>query len=274
MTVILYLDLFLTANLLMNLVLLCLVNGVLKLGGKNVRILTAAAFGALAACVPIVFVSGERMLFPLAFQSEAILTLLRIFLTGFVFGGMFLIAFGRRKPGELLKISSLCSLIAAAAGGCFEFLCAGRPLRFGWFLCCSAGIYCMGKFIFSFLRKQSQREANLYEAVLYYRGKEVHVTALRDTGNQLYEPYSHHPVHVITREAADRLTNGLEHMVYIPFSAVGTRSGILPGIRIDAMELKKDGTQIRRLEKPWLAVSSQPLSGNHQYEMLLHGEEL
>lgn len=273
MTVILYLDVFLAVNLLMNLVLLCLVNVVLKLCGKKRRIFAAGLFGAIAACVLVVAAAGYAENLQSKGVGRALHELLRLILTGTVFVGMLRIAFGKRKPGEWIRTGIMMGLITSAAGGWFEAAVSGETLRFYSFLFCAAGVYCAGKAALLFLRQKEKLDQHLYEAVLYYRGKEMHVTALADTGNRLYEPYGHQPVHVITKEAAERLCSTLDHIIYIPFSAVGTERGMLPGIRIDAMELKKEGVLIRRRELPWLAISCQPLSVSHQYEMLLHGEE-
>ena len=196
---------------------------------------------------------------------------------------------GKRKFSDFHDIGiSLLTfwMVSALAGGIFSVL--GDQTLAGWYLSgtravrqwrllplCfwAAGIYfglcgCLG-----LIRKKTKEQRILYQVKLSYRGEEVLVTALWDTGNQLYEPYGGQPVHIVTGEVCRRLCKSVPQLIYIPFRTVGNEYGMMPGIRIDFMEAEEEGKVVRRWERPWLAVSKRPLSLSHQYEMLLHGEE-
>ena len=67
------------------------------------------------------------------------------------------------------------------------------------------------------------------------------VTALWDTGNQLYEPYGGQPVHVVTRAVSLALCKTVPQIIYIPFRTVDSEYAVMPGIRIDFMEVEKEG---------------------------------
>ena len=121
-------------------------------------------------------------------------------------------------------------------------------------------------------RKKKRQEA-LVKVKISYQGTEKTVTALWDTGNQLCEPYGGQPVHVVTGRVCEDLCRTVPGMIYIPFRTIGSEGGVLPAVRVDFMEVEREGRVIRRYERPWLAVSKRPLSLTHQYEMLLHGEE-
>lgn len=257
----------------MNLLLLCLVNAVLKLHGKKSRILASAALGAVLAGILAVTAAVFPESWYFMGSTAVIFGIVRLAVTAAMFAGMIFTAFGRRTWKEVLQIGALAGLAAAAAGGCFEAVLSGQKLNGLSFLLCAAGSYYAGKGVLLLLRKQIREKQHLYEVTLYDRGKELRVTALLDTGNHLYEPYGRQPVHVITEGVARQLCSDMDHILYIPFSAVGTEHGMLPGIRIDAMVLKKEGRLCQRVERPWLAISHQPLSVNQQYEMLLHGDE-
>lgn len=263
MTVTLYLDVYLAVNLLANLVVLALLNLFLKLHGKKSRMLAAAFFGAAAAC-------GMLVVQVLAGEVPVIVRL--IFLAG-VCAVMLHIAFGVFQPGTFGRTFVGFWLVTAAVAGFFEAVSFQEERKFFTFLCGTAGVYCGGKAGIQLLQRRQSLQKNLYEVTLYYRGKSTKVTALLDSGNRLYEPYGHQPVHVINEECIRKLCHTCNHMILIPFTSVGTERGMLTGMRIDEMEVRKDGHLVRHLKRPWVAISRQPLSTGHQYEMLLHGEE-
>lgn len=259
MTETLYLDVYLAVNLLANLAVLGLLKLFLKLSGTKCRMILGALFGALAAC-------GYLMLENLFVNVR----LLYLLVTGMLMLG---IAFGKVRLEEFLRRFVGFLLVSAAVGGCFEAVWVSGDCGFLSFLCCAAGVYFSGKTVILFLRRKQSMQNHLYEVTLYYQGKCTNVTALLDSGNRLYEPYGHQPVHVLQEEIAKKLCNSCNQIIYIPFLSIGAKYGMMPGIRIDEMEIRKDGKLLRRLERPWIGISRQPLSLGHHYEMLLHGEE-
>lgn len=282
-TVTIYLDVFFIINFMMDYLLLFLVRQMLHLPapGKSVtgkklrsylRIGAAAAGGSLWACAAV-FLPG-------------IPGWLEWSLTWFFAGGvMILLAFGRKTIREFSRCMAALWLASVAAGGIFALL--GDTVPAAWYLtglravrqwsfagigCVAAGIFFGGRACAEYLRERIQMQEHLYQVTLHYRGKTKTVRALRDTGNQLYEPYGHQPVHVITREVCDGLCERVSQVIYIPFRSVGTGYGMLPGIQVDEMDVIREGKLVKSYEKPWLAISREPLSPGHQYEMLLHGE--
>lgn len=282
-TVTFYLDVFFIINFMMDYLLLFLVRQILHLPapGKSVtgkklrsylRIGAAAAGGGVWACA-MVFLPG------MPGWLEWSLTW---FLAG---GGMILLAFGRKPVREFFRCMMALWLVSVAAGGVFGLL--GDMVPAAWYLtgiraarqwslagagCVAAGIFFGGRACVEYLRERIQMQEHLYQVTLHYRGKTKTVKALRDTGNRLYEPYGHQPVHVITREACSGLCERVSQVIYIPFHSVGTEYGMLPGIQVDEMDVSLEGKLVKSYEKPWLAISREPLSPGHQYEMLLHGE--
>ncbi|MGL5433835.1 MAG: sigma-E processing peptidase SpoIIGA [Lachnospiraceae bacterium] len=273
MTVTLYLDIYFLVNSAVNYLLLSLVRKILKLSTVQWRLFTAAACGALWACFLV--------LYPiLPAWSEAMVTWI------FIGALMAWIAFGKTEFPDLVKKTGVLWLVSAAAGGILEGV--GRSMPGTWYLngglipgrwsalsllCTMAAIYygiCAGA---RMIWAQRQKQKDYYEVVLSYRGKSITVTALLDTGNQLFEPYGHQPVHVITYAACSQLCDRVSQVIYIPFQAVGTKRGMLAGIQIDEMDIRQDGKSVDVIQKPWLAISKEPLSSRHQYEMLLHREE-
>lgn len=267
-----YLDLYFLINFFMDLILLSMVRRILKLPLRKKRILLAGLAGAVWACVAV-FV-------------PVISPLLEILITWIIGGGILVvIAYG--KMGILDFGRTICTLwmVSAAAGGILiglgDHVQTGKYLRSGGntahfsvisLVCWIAGIYFGICACMAVIKTRIQEQKHLYEVTLSYQGKKKVVTALLDTGNQLYEPYGHEPVHVITCEACTQLCEVVSQMIYIPFRAVGTECGMLPAIRIDEMSVSQDGKLVKVLEKPWIAISKEPLSPGRRYEMLLHGE--
>ncbi len=280
MTVTLYLDVFFLVNFGMDYLLLLMVKRLLHLPASHGRLCLAAGMGAGWACFDLLF--PVRILW------------LRLFLTWIGAGGaMILTAFAARGfwhcPWEIRRMVSCLTafwMVSALAGGILSTLgeqtfaggyLAGTRAVCQWrlFPLCfwAAGIYFGVCAWIQAAGKRSREQSLLVQVRLSYQGAEKKVTALWDTGNQLYEPYGGQPVHVITSQAFRPLCKSMPNMIYIPFRAVGTENGMLPGVRIDSMEVEKEGKVVRRYERPWLAVSQKPLSVGHRYEMLLHGEE-
>lgn len=261
--IILYLDVFVITNLGMNVLLLWMTAKILHAPVRRRQVAAAAALGTIGACMEVLL-PQIRLGGWLWFAGT------RVILSA----GMVFLAFGKKHPEEWMKQLLVFWIVSAAAGGVFEAASFARNRSLLCFLCCAAGVYFGGRAAVLFLQESIRMQKNLYEVTLYYHGRTEQLTALRDTGNLLYEPYGHQPVHVITREAAKRLCENVDRVIYIPFSAVGTGYGILPGIRMDAMDVRKEGVLVRHCDMPWVAVSKEPLSIRHRYEMLLHGEEL
>lgn len=239
----------------------------------HLRILAAAAAGGLWACAAVL----------LPWMPGWIEWCLTWFLAG---GGMLLLAFGRRPIREFFRSLLMLWLVSAAAGGVCGLV--GDMVPAAWYLtgsrpagqwqlpaaaCAAAGIFFGGRACAEYLREKNRMQEHLYQVTLRYRGNTKTVRALWDTGNQLYEPYGHQPVHVITYEACRGLCGQVSRVIYIPFRSVGTGYGMLPGIQVDEMDVEREGRLVRRYQKPWLAISREPLSSRHQYEMLLHGEQ-
>lgn len=288
-TVTLYLDVFFLVNFGMDYMLLALVGRLLHLAASRRRLAAASLAGAVWACL-------DLMIPELDGWAELLVTWLGI-------GGMMVIlAFGSKsslhvqtggkgRPGriELTHIGSCLVtfwLVSVMAGGIFGalgdqtpagvYLSGTRAVRqwplLPWcFLV--AGIYfgiCAG---IRLVKRKAGEQKLLCRVKLFYRGKELVVTALWDTGNRLYEPYGNQPVHVVTKQVSLKLCRSVPQLIYIPFRTVGEEYGMMPGIRIDAMEVEREGNVIRRYDRPWLAISKRPLSLENRYEMLLHGSE-
>lgn len=280
-----YLDMFFLVNILMDLLLLNLVKHLMTLTGGSGRIAAAAAVGAVCSCL-LLLIRFEMLSLPRMIGTGIKLLWMAAGDVG-VPALMMLTAFGRAPLPLFIRRMAVFWMISAGMGGILSL--ADQPGLSGWCLTeveavrqwrllplilWAAGTYLILRLVGERIRRWRQEREFFCRVTLFYRGHCQTVTALWDTGNHLYEPYGHQPVHVITDEACLRLCDTVSHVAYIPFQAVGTGYGLLPGIRIDSMDVVREGKPAAHYERPWLAVSKGPLSTDRSYEMLLHGEKL
>lgn len=268
---VLYLDLFFFLNLMMDLIVLLLCeqigvwSGISTCGWnfkRAARIIAAAGFGAGFACVAV-GTGGSPT------RTEQLITVI------FVSAGMVLTAFGYQ--GFACFLCRILSLLAAAmmtagavmlvsGGDVSDHMAAGTVIAVGGVL------VLFGMMIGRLVSHRVGDSRLFYEVTLKYRGKEKTVRALLDTGNRLREPYGSQPVHVMDARACRGFCEQISAVIYIPFSSVGQSRGLIPGIRMDEMEVRRQGQLIVRVLHPWVALSREPLSPRGEYEMLLNGE--
>lgn len=270
MAVTLYLDVFFVINFVMDGLLLLAVRRLFRLPFRGAGIAAAAAVGGLWACAAV--------LVPvLPGPAELLLTWL------VVGGAMTVLAFGRSRPREVFRRLVGFWLVSAVFGGLLEM--AGDHIPAAWYLtgvrpvqqwnilplCLfAAGIFFGIRGALALVQSRLECSRELCQVNLKYQGRELAMTALWDTGNHLYEPYTHQPVHVITARACRCLCDRITRVIYIPYQSVGAEHGLLPGIQVDRMEVLKDGKMVECYEKPWLAITRETLSPEDQYQMLLH----
>lgn len=278
----LYLDSFFLMNAGMNLWLLFLVRSFLKLRARPMGMLAAAAAGAAGSCVAVAVALGlwqagagwDRI--PLAARG------IRLAGWGLGLGWLMIrMAFGRAGWRESLKRLAVLWMAAAFTGGLLSAGYGYGAIGHGGiqirdlpvFVAAVAGISFVAAGCWNLVQGRLCEKRSLCEVVLSEGGRTIRIQALWDTGNQLFEPYTHQPVHVITRSACQRLCGQVSGGILIPFQAVGTRSGLLQAVRVSQMDVIREGMAVKHYEHPWLALSEEELSPQGRYEMLLHGEE-
>lgn len=109
------------------------------------------------------------------------------------------------------------------------------------------------------------------EIVLYSGQKSWHIRGYADTGNQLYDPVGKKPVSILSLASWKLLPEEVLPQRYflIPYRSMGNPDGILPGVQLDYMVICQ-GNESRVIEKPMIAITGQPFSGNFHYSILLH----
>ena len=274
MTYYLYIDVIFFINCVMDLLILYILKKLLKLQTTLMKMMIASIVGALWACFVVLFPFLPRILewiftytlisgimIRIAFSPPNIKSLCTgiagIYLSAVILGGIMYGLYQYTRTGryiehllngEIVESIPMLVLILIAAGG-------------GWL-----GIYLWKTIVTCYKHKK-----NIYQVTLYYRGKSIRTVGLMDTGNRLYEPTTQKPVSIMTDVTARKLCQTVASVCYIPYQAVGTKSGLLPAIYLDELEIEQDGIK-RIVKKPLIAIYSQSLSPYGEYQILLHEE--
>ena len=139
----------------------------------------------------------------------------------------------------------------------------------GWKNLAFMGAFCAGMCFFAAAVVKRPAVGNKrYEVRLFLAGTEKTFTAMADSGNRLVEPVTGKPVTVIAKEDAEIFAGKENGIFMIPYRAVGTEHGMLPGILIDRMEISLDGNTVC-ISRPIVAVTKEPLFFEKNFNMIL-----
>ena len=108
-------------------------------------------------------------------------------------------------------------------------------------------------------------------------GEETYiVTAITDTGNNLYDKSDGMPIHIVEEgsilkeEQKERLLKEEpERFTFVPYSSLGNSHGLLTVLQVERILILDHGKSIA-LENQKLGLTNQKLSGNDLFQMLLH----
>lgn len=272
MTYNLYIDVVFFINFVMDYLLLCILRIILKEKTTWLRMAAGSGAGALWACIVTVWPVLPRaleglvtytvisiLMIKLSFQikgvREVIKAVLGLYLSAVTLGGGIYALYQHTRAGyyveQLIRGGGMDSAPAAIL------------------LLCAAGVYTGLNGIWLVISEVRQRQSHIYSVTLSYQGRTETVSALLDTGNHLYEPVTHKPVHIVTAEVLEGLCEQVTAIIYIPYHAIGTEEGILPGVFLDSMMVGQGEKKIT-ITKPLVAISKQPLSPSGEYQMLLN----
>ena len=248
-----YLDRLFALNLIIDYLLLTGTARVCALKLRRRRYALAAVFGALYAVLSVM-------------PQGAFLSAAAVKLSAGIF--MALIAFGSEK--RFFRCATVLFAVSALFGGAvWAISLRGGDTRRGLIylpvsmpvLALSFGLcYAALSLVFRRLGKTAGRV--IHEVYITFDGRSLEIRALEDSGNTLYDPVSGSSVMVIsadtllplfpdgaaelgTADPARQLTALSEHygarFRLIPYTAVGTGSGMLTAFRPDAVTV--DGTE-------------------------------
>ncbi|RDV82912.1 sigma-E processing peptidase SpoIIGA [Ammonifex thiophilus] len=285
-----YVDELLATNLLMNYLILYLTGKLAGLSLSFLRLFLAALLGSLYLLV--LFLPGGAYLYNLI--GKFLLSFLIVFL-----------AFGKMPWRRFLAVYALFFGVSFALGGVVfgvSFLFGGRPgeekLSYRFLL---PGLLATLILAVILGRKGANLRRRVSESffrvpcVIWLGDCRLELTALVDTGNQLFDPVSGHPVMVVDYEALARClpkemqtwfkesgrfdpaslyslswrnSRWLTRVRLIPFRSLGVSGGLLVGLRPDAVEVFYGGKEVKT-RKVVIGIYSERLSPEGAYQALL-----
>lgn len=236
------------------LALLC-VSLFFKRNGKLRRLVLGAGIGAVINLLLVVFLHN-RILFLICNY---------IFLHMVMIG----VAFGCHGKRWFMENMGATYLFQYLFGGMLEWLgeLSWMQNRF-----VSKVLFLGGMMMLLFwgMERYRQYEEQLVRVCLRQGERELLVYAYWDSGNQLTDPYTGAPVHIMNRKIFRKLTEEKEvKMRLVPFFSLGEKNGMLSVGNLDGMEIESGGK--RYLIKPAVVgVADEILFDKKEYDMILH----
>lgn len=180
-----------------------------------------------------------------------------------------------RKPDQyILELPAMFMSAALLAGA---LLLTGTPLHTGtlWknavvcVMVLSAGLAVL------YRRQRGIRQESLKTVRITIAGNSYTVTAITDTGNNLYD-LSGLPVHIVEQksilkeEQKEQLfVNAPERITYVPYSSLGNPHGLLMVVHAEQMMILDDGKKLE-LKDQKIGLTDQKLDRGGRWQMLLH----
>lgn len=268
MTVI-YVDMLLGLNLVIDYMLVCGCARVLQLPASRGRMIAAAAVGALSSLLillppmPTVLsllckLSTALLMVPIAFACSSLRQFCKAVITLFVLSALF--------AGVCSGLYLLFSPSAVTVQSGIVYMPI-PPLLLLMLTTVSYGVLCL----YDRITRQRLAKDAAYRLEIRHNGEQVTLYALYDSGHHLRDSFSGAPVIIAERAALGALQlqaqpalagAGSSPMRYIPFSSIGG-SGVLPSFRPQEVILHSGG-KIAVVDPVWIAVCEHLGKGDYR----------
>ncbi|MDO5409302.1 MAG: sigma-E processing peptidase SpoIIGA [Lachnospiraceae bacterium] len=125
-------------------------------------------------------------------------------------------------------------------------------------------------------RRRGNGEEGRKEVWITFEGETYTVTAITDTGNNLYDPAEGQPVHIVEEKyiLKEGQKEGLlkqepEKLSFVPYSSLGNTAGVLMVLTAQRLVIREKGRKIE-LENQKIGLTEQKLNREGRWQMLLH----
>lgn len=156
-----------------------------------------------------------------------------------------------------------------AAGASFSV----KSLFINALLC---GIFLAAGITVIYWRRRGRGEDCLKTVWITFAGGTYTVTAITDTGNNLYDKRSGLPVHIVEQNSILKegqkeqlLENEPERITFVPYVSLGNPCGILMVLQAEEMVILDNGRRLE-LRNQKLGLTDQKLDRDGKWQMLLH----
>lgn len=278
-----YLDVLFATELMMNSLVLILYCKISKRKYRKVFCLLAVLISSLCGVMCIVFACSKT------WWNDGWSLLLSC---GMAFMELAILQAPERKGKQiLLEMPAMLFSAFLLAGGLFLFLPAAEkdvrasPLywRIPTWNIETLGIYAglcamllMAGLAVIRIRGKGLQQENLKTVWITLAGKTYTVTAITDTGNNLYDKFSGMPVHIVEedrifseKQKEQLLEKEPERITFVPYSSLGTPNGLLMVIQAEQLMILDNGRKVK-LKNQKLGLTGQKLSSSNRWQMLLH----
>jgi stage II sporulation protein GA (sporulation sigma-E factor processing peptidase) len=296
MRYIVYIDVFILINLIMNFTILAITARLAQIKTRLWRVLIGAALGAFYSLVVFATDLGNvsgfigKVIFslimiicvfaPVSWRRLARATIY-FYLVSFVAGG------------AILALSYLVDFNGLIARG---MRVLDSPGISWWILPLGIVVLLIGSKSIWFLYNTKLRESYRLPLTVKFAENTIMLEGLIDTGNHLQDPLSRSPVIIAEYESVRQLfspelcnifekfnsTGGLEQLSglavqndwysklrFIPYSSLGRKKGVMLGFKPDEVIINHNG-KLLHVEKVVIGVCSRHLSPEGNYHALLH----
>lgn len=250
-----YADVFLIQNFLMDLLAVSGANLFLSRRRKWWRLVLAAAVSS-AGGLALLLVVKNAILY--AVFSHFLLN------TGMVF-----LCFGRCGKKEFLENWAVTYFVVLLLGGTMQWLTENGMLSRDFLLWGVVGVLGVYGILFYLMQRRNFRN-HILDAKLKKRGNCMQLKAYRDSGNQLYDPYTGQGICILSGERArDFFDERKDHFRLVPYCSLGETDGMLWVTDVDEMQLF-DGRRTVRAAHVAVGIADAGLLEKRGYDLILH----
>lgn len=289
---IIYLDVVILENLIMNSIIMYATAIILKIDIKHFRILISSTIGAIYSVLTyisnfqiysnlILKIILSIIMVYIAYKPKNIKILskqiLIFYLTSFLFGGVAFALIYVIKPQEILMKNGL-------------FL-GTYPLKSVFLAAIIASIICI--LGFKIVKNKISKKDMFYKVIITINKKQIETTAMVDTGNLLKDPITGAPVIVVEATLLENIIPqeillNLENIIggefeyvteevrseyisklkLIPYTSLGKQNGMLLGLKSDKVEIIKDDENIIK-QNIIIGIYNKSLTKRGEYRALI-----
>ncbi|HHX23433.1 MAG TPA: sigma-E processing peptidase SpoIIGA [Thermoanaerobacterales bacterium] len=291
-----YFDIVFLINLLMNLAILYFVALMLNLKRVFWRLLS----GAIIGCLFLLGMLSEKFMILQEFPIKVVISVIMISVSFWPFnlrdffktiGFFYLISF--MMGGGVLAFFYLLNINKYSLANSLVINSISVPW---WILLISTLIlYIFFKIIWPLIYKILTKDTLLVPITIVLDEKPLEITALIDTGNDLFDPISNYPVIIVELEAIKNIFNeDLEFLLHrgteddltalgnmisnsqwasrfrvIPFESIGKSKGLMVGFKPDLVKIIYDN-RIIKTKNAIIGIYQKVLSPERTYNALLN----
>lgn len=258
----LYLDIFFLLNAGMDFLVL-LAQGMLR--RQRIRfgkLITASLIGGILACVLTVSGVHKYLVLYIFFGVLSEVPIIRM-------------AYGKTTARIFAGNLAMFYVLSCLFNGLMKQVeqLTGVPMSGTMVLLVSLVMLIVLYFTVPMWHRYRKRTSHYYVVRLTYGDKTIRSQALLDTGNHLQDPFTGEPVIIGNRDFLKMLWQEEPVFRVIPYRSVGTNGGTLKAFQADCLEIETEG-EWKRIENPWVAIWSGVVSGEGEYEVILHPDML